>query len=508
MPTSTTPSDVTRMPPGPDVLRVKNPYDGSEIGSVPALDRSATEALVARLGAAQPAWADLPVADRVRWLERYRDWVLDHRVSLAETVHLESGKVRHEALAEPVIVADLINYLCRIAPSALGDRTPAPHGMLGMSKRLRVQLRPVGVVGVISPWNFPLAMAFMDAVPALLAGCAVVTKPSEETPLSLHRAVAGWEEIGAPPVLGCATGGPDVGRAVVDTVDFIQFTGSTRTGRSVAAAAAERLVPCSLELGGKDAMIVLADADLAKAARGAAWGGMSNSGQTCVGVERVYVESAVYADFVRHLVAEVGLLEQRPDGDVGSMTTAAQLEVVRAQVGDAVARGARALTGGHPTGRGLEFAPTVLVDVDHGMEVLNEETFGPVLPVVEVRDADEAVRLANASVYGLSASVWTRDTTRFRAVADRLEVGAVNHNDVMSNLLSFAIPQSGWKASGLGARFGGPEALQKFCRPRATTEPRVALSSEPNWFPYSALRSTLTHGVLKATVARGLRRIR
>lgn len=495
----------TASPTGP--WRVRDPY-----GGVAGVARTDGPADVARkvhdLRAAQTHWARLPARERVRWLDRFRDWMLDHRALLGESVQRESGKVTHEAWSEIIVVADLINHLGRVAPAALRDDTPAPHGLLGLSKRLRVQQVPVGVVGVISPWNFPLALALVDVVPALLAGCAVLVKPSEVTPLSVMRAVEGWREIGAPPVLVCVLGGAGVGAAVVDTVDFVQFTGSTTTGRAVAVRAAERLVPCSTELGGKDPMIVLDDAHLARAARGAAWGGLSNNGQACVAVERVYVEAAVHDEFVDRLVAEVRRLRQGPDGDVSTMTTPEQLARVQRHVEDAVARGARVLVGGRPTGRGLEFAPTVLVDVDHSMTIMREETFGPVLPVARVADEDEAVALANDSAFGLSASVWTADRSRARAVAERLEVGAVNHNDVMANLLSFAVPQAGWKESGLGTRFGGAAAVRKFCRTRALTEPRVVLGREPNWFPYTRLRSTALRILLRVAVGRGLRRWR
>jgi betaine-aldehyde dehydrogenase len=406
-----------------------------------------------------------------------------------------------------VIVADLVNYLARVAPDALSEERPGPHGLLGLTKRLRVVHRPYGVVGVIAPWNFPLAMAFMDALPALLAGCAVVTKPSESTPLSLRRAIAGWREIGAPPVLACVTGHAETGAALVDHVDFVQFTGSTATGRAVAARAAQRLIPFGLELGGKDPMIVLADADLERAAHGAAWGALFNAGQACVAVERVYVEASVHDAFVRRLVRVVEELRQGPEGDVGSMTTPAQLALVERQVQQAVGAGARILTGGHRTGKGLEFEPTVLVDCNHSMDCMREESFGPLLPVMSVRDADEAVRLANDSPYGLSASVWGRDLETARAVAARLEVGAVNINDVMSNLLAFSVPMGGWRESGVGTRFGGSQSLRKYCRPQVFTEPRVALSKEANWFPYSPVRSELIHRSLRAVTARGLRRL-
>lgn len=488
-------------------IDVVSPLDGAPLGQVPNADPESVGAVAAGLRQAQLAWATLHPKERATWLGSYRDWLLDHEAELSDLIRAESGKIRHEARAEISVVADLINYMSRIAPGALRAQHPAPHGLLGQTKRLAVSHRPYELVGVIAPWNFPLAMAFMDAVPALLAGCSVLTKPSEVTPLSLSRAADGWGEIGAPPVLAAVTGGPRTGQAVVNNVDYVQFTGSTLSGRQVAIRAAERLIPCSLELGGKDPMIVLADADLDRAAQGAAWGGLFNSGQACVAVERIYVEAPVYDEFLRKLMTFVESLVQSQDGDLGSMTSEAQLDLVEQQVRDAVATGARVLTGGARTGRGLEYAPTILVDVDHSMDCMQDETFGPLLPVMRVADVDEAVQLANDSQFGLSASVWTRSIKRGREVAARLEVGAVNVNDVMANLMSYSIPQSGWKASGLGSRFGGAAALIKFCRPQAMTVPWVAPSRELNWFPYTEFRSESLHRAVRAVVGRGKRRI-
>ena len=266
------------------------------------------------------------------------------------------------------------------------------------------------MVGVISPWNFPLAMALGDAIPALQAGAAVVVKPSEFTPLGLLEVIKAWkQEIGAPDVFDCVHGTGEAGGALIDDVDYIQFTGSDRTGRKVMARAAETLTPVSLELGGKDPMIVLADADVDRAANAAAWGGMVNSGQLCISVERIYVEEPVYDEFVAKLTEEVGSLRQGADGrkpekDVGAMTSPNQTAIVEDQVDDALANGARALTGGKKVeGPGDYFEPTVLVDVDHSMKVMRDETFGPVVGVMKVRDSEEALRLANDTRYGLAA---------------------------------------------------------------------------------------------------------
>jgi acyl-CoA reductase-like NAD-dependent aldehyde dehydrogenase len=286
------------------------------------------------------------------------------------------------------------------------------------------------------------------------------------------------------------TGGGETGSAVVDEVDMLMFTGSSRTGRAVAQRCAERLIPCSLELGGKDPMIVLADADVDRAVQAAVWAAMFNSGQACVSIERVYVEAPIYEDFVEKATEAVRAIRQGTDApemfefEIGAMATAAQLEIVERHVQDALDRGARITTGGHRRQPGYYFEPTVLIDVDHSMACMREETFGPTLPIMKVANEAEAIKLANDSPYGLSASVFSGDLARARSVATQLEAGAVNLNNAMVNLFHFNLPQGGWKQSGLGSRFGGEAGMLKFCRAQAVVSDRVSLP-EPYWFPMS-----------------------
>lgn len=496
--------------PADTAVTVCSPANGRVIDSVPQMDTGAVATVIGGLRDAQRGWADLSPQARAGHLLKFRDWLLDNELRLAELLQRETGKPWAEANLEIPYVVDAINYYARTAPRLLADRSPRRHGMIAATKRQLVVQRPYPVVGVITPWNFPLGLSLLDSVPALLAGAAVVVKPSEFTPLTVAAAIQGWKEVGGPRVLECVTGAGETGAAVVDNVDYVQFTGSTRTGKAIAHAAAERLIPCGLELGGKDAMIVLDDADMVRAANAAVWGAMANSGQMCTSVERVYVEAGVYDAFISLVVEKLKALRVGEDDqqfryDVGPLATDAQLAIVCEHVDDAVARGAKVVIGGARVGGSGFFLPTLLVDVDHTMLCMRRETFGPTLPVMKVRDEDEAVRLANDSEYGLSATVFSADRTRAERVARRLDAGAVNINDVFGNLFALSLPQGGWKQSGLGRR-NGADAVLKYSRPQSITSARVLPQSEFIWYPYTAMRGAIVHRVGRLISARGLRR--
>jgi len=497
----------------PSRLEVHNPATGEVVGTAPIRSAREVAETVRELRLHQPEWEAIGAHGRKEWLLKLQDWILDNTDGLADVLQSETSKPRVDALIDPSFAADLLGYYARRAGKFLADEHPSPHSPLARVKRLTTVYRPYPVVGVITPWNFPLAMPALDVIPALAAGAAVLLKPSEVTPLSALELARGWAEIGAPPVFAVVTGAGETGAAVVDTVDFVQFTGSTATGRRIAATCGERLVPYSLELGGKDPAIVLADADLDRAAYGIAFGGLFNSGQVCISVERIYVEAPVYDEFVGKLTTHVRELRQGADGrksehDVGALANAAQQAIVTRHVEEAIAKGARALTGGKATGVGTFFEPTVLVDVDHTMACMTEETFGPTLPVMKVADETEAVTLANDSVYGLSASVWTGDKARGERIARQLNVGAVNVNDVYSNLFNFALPMGGWNQSGIGARWGGAEGVRKYCRKQALTSPILPTQQkEMFWFPYSTGRLAFALTAMRAAGARGMRRV-
>ena len=356
---------------------VKCPATGEVVGRVAVTAAAEVEAVAARLRAAQPAWQAMGVEGRAEWLGKWRDWILDHTDELLSMVQRETGKSWGDTAGSETLVPQLINYWADNAAEFLADENVRPVGAANAAKKLTVAYEPYQLVGVITPWNGPLSVPMLDIAPALMAGCAVLSKPSEFTPLCWQLMIAGWREIGAPDVLDAVYGYGETGSAVIDLVDFVMFTGSVNTGRRVAVAAAQRLIPCSLELGGKDAMIVCADADIDRAVDGALWGGYFNSGQICVSVERVYVEAPVYEEFVQKLVAGTKQLRQGFDAqhnysvDVGAMANEQQLKIVARHVDDAVSKGAKVLVGGEADAtRGYFYRPTVLVDVDHGMDCM------------------------------------------------------------------------------------------------------------------------------------------
>jgi acyl-CoA reductase-like NAD-dependent aldehyde dehydrogenase len=421
-------------------------------------------------------------------LARFAVWLGDHRGEIEDLLIKETGKSRTDAVQEVPMLVIIISYLVKIMEKALApDSRPAPIPALAV-KKITVHYRPRPVVGIIAPWNFPVANAMMDALGALAAGCSVLLKPSERTPLTAEVLVRGWRESGAPDVFALAQGAREAAEAVIDNVDFVHFTGSSATGRKVMERAARRLTPVSLELGGKDPMIVLDDADVELAAHAAVWGGLFNAGQMCVSVERVYVMDQVYDQFVDAVVRDVkGLQVGAGDGPhFGSLIDDQQLTVVDKHVSDAKEKGARVLTGGKRiAGDGSFYAPTVLVDVDHSMECMTAETFGPTLPIMKVGSVSEAVSLANDSAYGLSASVFSGDVERARDVALQLDCGAVNINDVVANLMCTTAPMGGWKESGVGARFGGPDTVRKYCRAETVVEPRFKVGAGANYYSSS-----------------------
>jgi acyl-CoA reductase-like NAD-dependent aldehyde dehydrogenase len=344
-----------------------------------------------------------------------------------------------------------------------------------------------------------------------MAGNSVILKPSEVTPLSALLMAEMMQECGLPDnVFQVATGDGKTGAALIANIDCVMFTGSTRTGQAVMKAAADSLVPCYLELGGKDPMIVCADADVERASNAAAFYSMNNAGQVCISVERCYVEAPVYDEFVSRVTETVRGLRQGVPTDVGTVDVGAvifppQIDIVEDHVKDAVEKGAKVLTGGHPaSASGRFFEPTVLVDVDHSMKIMQEETFGPTLPIMRIPDAEEGVRLANDSPYGLQASVWTKDVEKGETLARRIQAGVVCVNDAQVNYTALNLPMGGWKASGLGTRHGAA-GIRKYTKVQSLLITRRALKREPFMFPYKARQTMLLRRFFKLLYGRGSR---
>lgn len=444
------------------------PFTGGRLPAVPQSRPDDVAVAARRARAAQREWAARPVRDRNRILLRFARLVLGEKERLLDVVQWETGKSRVHAAIELLGLPAITGYYAATSADVLADRR-TPSGTPGLVRTL-VSHRPKGLVGVIAPWNYPLFLAVGDVIPALLAGNAVISKADSQAPLSLLAARALAAEAGLPDDVWQVVAGPGsvLGPALLDHVDHLAFTGSTRTGRQLAAACGERLIGASMELGGKNPMIVRADADLAAAATGAVQACFSNAGQICIGIERIYVHESCFEEFVAALANATGKVTLGASYDyryeMGSLTSAEQLATTRSHLEDAVAKGARVISGGNPRPDlgPLFFEPTVLVDVTAEMTLYAEETFGPVVAVYPVTDDDDAVTRANDSDYGLSASIWSTDLDAAQSLASRIEAGAVSINDgYVSAIASVAAPMGGMKSSGLGRRHG-PDGLLRY----------------------------------------------
>jgi acyl-CoA reductase-like NAD-dependent aldehyde dehydrogenase len=472
-------------------IQVRNPATLERITELPIASSADVAEAVGRARRAQGAWQAKSFAERAELLYRFRDLLIDEQERLADILVSESGKPRGEVYGNELFyLCDVIGFWAKNAAKFLEPEKIRPHLLMLKTKKVISEHHPMGVIGIISPWNFPLVLTAGDAIPALMAGNAVVIKPSELTPLTALFVVDLAQRAGFPEnLLQVVIGAAETGEALIDHVDMIAFTGSVEVGKQVMRRAADRLIPVSLELGGKDPLIVLKDADLERAANACVWGSLMNSGQVCTSIERVYVEEPIYQTFVDKIVQKVQSLRQGPSNDeveLGSMTSEEQFKKVSTQVSEAVARGAQALTGGraNPNFSGLYYEPTVLIDVNHNMTVIQEETFGPVLPIIKVRDGEEAVRLANDSRYGLDACIFTKDKEKALQIAGKLVAGTVCINDGLVNYIIPDTPMGGVKDSGFSRRHGA-EGIRKYCYQKSIVIDRFGLKSDFPWFPVS-----------------------
>jgi acyl-CoA reductase-like NAD-dependent aldehyde dehydrogenase len=480
-----------------------DPATGKEIGRAPLSSPEEVRQAVGRARRAQPAWASLSFRDRGRLVLRAREIMLAERDEIALLVSRETGKPVAEALSMEIVpTLDAMHYFAHATEDLLRPQKIdiGQYGLMGRSSK--ILFNPIGVVGIISPWNFPLATPADEVVMALMAGNAVVLKPSELTPLIALKIEDIFKRAGLPAcLLEIVTGDGSTGAALIDArVDKIMFTGSVATGKRVAEAAAKYLTPVVLELGGKDPMIVLEDADIENAARGAVWGAFANAGQACASVERCYVHESIALEFIEKVVAETQALKQglgtESGVDIGAMSNERQLQIVEDHVRDAEQRGAKILTGGRRAANsdGFFFEPAVLTDVDHDMTIMRDETFGPVLPVMTFKTEDEAIKLANDSIYGLTASVWTRNIRRGRRIAERIEAGTVMVNEVVYTHGIAQTPWGGVKDSGYG-RTHGRMGLLELVTPKHIHVNRISFLPDLWWFRYSPSAARLFNGL-------------
>jgi succinate-semialdehyde dehydrogenase / glutarate-semialdehyde dehydrogenase len=476
------PSSPNGVAPHNPTITVKNPVTGAIIGEIEKTPREQVEAAVKRARNAQRIWQQMGVRERCRLLMKFADLLWKHQREMMNTIRAETGKNDMDAFGEIVGVDNIIVWLNHHAARILSvERRPAVFPFVQWGK---VYHKPVGVVGFITPWNYPLLLVFCDVIPALVAGNSVVIKPSEYTPYTTLYVADLMTQAGIPPeVVQVVTGDGVTGDALIDYVDYIHFTGSTPVGKKIAVRAAERLIPYGLELGGKNPMIVLRDADLDFAAAGMLVGAFENQGQACLCVDRVYVEEPIYDAYLEKVKAYAQKLNIGTGGGLethlGSLTRDAELERAEHQVADALAKGAKLLYGGkrRPELGPRFYEPAILADTDHSMAVMRDESFGPVVGIMRVKNEAEAVALANDSEFGLSGVIFTRDLQRGEHLATQIDSGDVGVNRALLTSGAPALPWGGQKNSGVGRR-NGPEGLLRFTRTQ-TVLVDTLIGSEP-----------------------------
>ena len=481
-----------------ELLPIEMPATGKILGHVPRGTAEDVEAAADAARRAQRDWGHRPATDASKVLLRFAKLLLARQDEVLDLIQLENGKARRHAFEEIIDIAQVSRYYARTAPRYL-----QPHRRAGAFPALTQTWEyhhPKGVVGVISPWNYPLTLGISDALPALAAGNAVIAKPDSQTPYTALWAAELLEEAGLPPgVLQVVTGsGQELGTPVIEQSDFLMFTGSTQVGRAVAGQAAKRLIDYSMELGGKNAILILADAELGKTVPGAARAAFSNTGQLCISMERMYIDTAVWDQFVPRFVKATKSLRLGHSldykYDIGSLISAKQLDTVIRHVNDAVSKGATLLAGGkaRPDIGPYFYEPTIVTGASPGMTLYAEETFGPVVSLYRVSGVEEAIKQANDSCYGLNFSVWTRDAGQGRDIASRLEAGTVNVNEAYAAAWgSVDAPMGGWKDSGVGSRHG-EHGILKYTNAQTVAVQRLLPIAPPGFVPPGGYAKAMT----------------
>jgi succinate-semialdehyde dehydrogenase/glutarate-semialdehyde dehydrogenase len=479
---------------GRRVLQLRSPITLEPTGTLVCANREDVATAVSRARQAQPAWAALSFAQRAAYMDAALQVMMDRADDIVERVVAETGKARADAFSMEVwSCCDSLCYYAKNAKKFLKPQFKRVHGVLGITKKVKINYKPLGVAGIIVPWNGPVVLGMNPAVQALMAGNTVLIKASEVTPYSTKLVEEIFTEAGLPEgVLQVLLGDGETGARLCEAgVDKIAFTGSVNTGRKVAEACGRQLIPCTLELGGKDAMIVCDDADLDRAAAGAVIGSCMNTGHYCCGTERIYVVEHVYDEFLAKVVALVKTLRQGSDlgyeEDVGAVFWDRQMSIIEDHVQDAVAKGARILVGGarNPDLAGLYYQPTVMTEVDHGMKIMTDETFGPIVCVQRVKDEHEALRLANDSRYGLNGNVWSKNTRHAVELAEQVETGGISVNDMAMTYGIPAAPFGGVKESGVG-RVNGEVGIRGYCHAVPVLIERFGGKNLPSGYPYTA----------------------
>lgn len=495
-------------------ISVVNPSSGQILREFECASPAEVQRAVIRAREAQSKWQQTSLQQRLSVIKEFQRLLNERKQAIAPTITSEAGKPYAESLlTEILVVLDTCRFLLDESYGFLREQ-PVPHGSLATKlKRGRLLREPHGVIGIISPWNYPFSIPATETLAALVTGNAVVLKPSELTPLSAIELASLLHEAGVPQdVFQIVIGAGATGAALIESgIDKLIFTGSVATGKRIAQLAAARLLPVVLELGGKNAMVVLDDADIEVASSGAVWAAFINAGQACLSVERCYVHRSIYERFVSVCAEKTKRLRvgdgMDPEIDVGPLIHERQFRIIEQHIEDALARGARVVAGGQRlTSLGLNFfAPTVLADVSHEMRVMREETFGPVLPIMAFDPEAEAVRLANDTDYGLSASVWTRDRARGEKIARQIKAGAVMVNDAVSCFGISEAPHGGVKASGIG-RTHGRFGLEEMVRVKYLDSDLFAGVKKPWWYGYGRQVADAAERFLDFQFARGIGR--